>query len=264
MAGLFEKQAATYAVARPTYPKEWFAKLASLTAHHTLAWDAGTGNGQAAVSIAEHYEQVIATDVSEAQLNHAIPHPKVQYVHTPLSTPEPDLVSILGGEGSVDLVTVAQAVHWFDLSRFYYLVNRVLRKPGGVIAVWGYNYNMSPLEDVMKRLFETTIPYWDPRAWHAFDRYRTLPFPFHGVGFGSEGDPFWLDLEQDLTFDGFLGMLRSWSAVTTAGEQGVDLLSQEVVKELETGWGGSSVVRRVRYEAFMLAGTTKLENSRCS
>ncbi|XP_038978853.1 putative methyltransferase DDB_G0268948 [Phoenix dactylifera] len=259
MAGLFEKQAATYAEARPQYPKEWFAKLASLTARHELAWDAGTGNGQAAVSVAEHYEQVIATDVSEAQLKHAIPHPKVRYVHTPLSTPEPDLVSILGGEGSVDLVTVAQAVHWFDLPSFYSIVHRVLRKPGGVIAVWGYNYSMSPLEDVMKRLFETTKAYWDPRAWYAFNRYRTLPFPFKSIGLGSEGAPMELEMEQDLSFDAFLGMLKSWSAVTTAKERGVDLLSEGVVKELETAWGGPSLVRRVTYKAFMLAGTPKME-----
>lgn len=260
---MFVKQAATYAEARPKYPKEWFAKLASLTAHHKLAWDAGTGNGQAAINVAEHYEQVIGTDVSEAQLSHATPHPRIRYVHTPLSTPEPDLVSILGGEGSVDLVTVALAVHWFDLSSFYSLVNRVLRKPGGVIAVWGYSYNFSPLEDVLRRLFDTTIPYWDPRAWYAFDRYRTLPFPFQGIGFGSEGEPFCLDMEQDMSFEGLLGMLRSWSAVTTARDQGVDLLSQEVVKELETEWGGSAAVRRIRYEAFMLAGIPKLENSPC-
>ncbi|KAL9459619.1 hypothetical protein AB3S75_002928 [Citrus x aurantiifolia] len=75
MARLFNKQAKLYLDARPTYPREWYSMLASLTTHHLLAWDAGTGNGQAALGVVEHYEQVIATDVSEEQLKHAMPHP---------------------------------------------------------------------------------------------------------------------------------------------------------------------------------------------
>ncbi|THU72102.1 hypothetical protein C4D60_Mb04t08570 [Musa balbisiana] len=161
MAGLFVKQAAIYAEARPTYPEDWFSKLASFTSHHILAWAVGTGNSQAAISVkshlprpdyiylqvlraADHYEQVMATDVSEAQLKQGTPDPKFRYIHTPLSTSDDELVSM-------DLVTVAQAVHWFNLPRFYSLVKRVLRNPGGAIAVWGYNYRMSSSEDTAKR-----------------------------------------------------------------------------------------------------------------
>jgi SAM-dependent methyltransferase len=195
MAGLFTEQAAVYAAARPAYPKGLFAKLSAFTAHHRRAWDIGTGNGQAAigvsmhlkslllsvkqrlqfnlfmfnVQVAEHYDSVVATDASAEQLRHATPHPKVRYLHTPDATPgEDDLVAMLGGEGSVDLITVAQAVHWFDLPAFYGVARRVLRRPGGVIAVWGYNYRMSPVEDMMARFFDTTLPYRDPRA-----RYNT-------------------------------------------------------------------------------------------
>ena len=123
-----------------------------------------------AVQVAEHYDSVVGTDVSAEQLRHATPHPKVRYLHTPDATPrrEDDLVAMLGGEASVDLITVAQAVHWFDLPAFYAVARRVLRRPGGVIAVWGYNYGMSPVEDMMARFFHTTLPYWDPRA-----RYNT-------------------------------------------------------------------------------------------
>ncbi|XP_072967771.1 uncharacterized protein [Typha angustifolia] len=259
MAGLFVNQAAVYADARPTYPKEWFAKLASLTDHHDLAWDVGTGNGQSAIGVAEHYGKVVATDVSEAQLRLAIPNPKVQYVHTPLSMPDEQLISAMGGENSVDLITVAQAVHWFDLPTFYSLANRLLRKPGGVIAVWSYNYKISPIEHSMTRFFETTLPYWDPRTQHAFDGYRALPFPFEDVGLGTEGDPATLEMEQELSFDRLLGVLRSWSAVATAKERGVDLLSERVVKELEEEWGGKEVVRTVTYKTFMLAGKPKME-----
>jgi hypothetical protein len=116
------------------------------------------------VQVAEHYDSVLATDVSEEQLLHAAPHPKVRYLHTPDATPGEDLIAMLGGEGSVDLITVAQAAHWFDLPAFYGVSRQVLRRPGGVIAVWGYNYRMSPVEDMMTCFFNTTLPYWDPRA----------------------------------------------------------------------------------------------------
>ncbi|KAK9930246.1 hypothetical protein M0R45_027289 [Rubus argutus] len=140
MAGLYDKQAEVYAEARPTYPKEWYSMLAGLTPQHSLAWDVGTGNGQAAQDLTEHYERVVASDISESQLKHAIQHPRVRYIHTPMSISDDEMVNLIGGghENTVDLVTVATAVHWFDLPKFYSLVGRLLRKPGGIIAVWGY------------------------------------------------------------------------------------------------------------------------------
>ena len=96
--------------------------------------------------------------MSEAQLQHAIPHPQVKYLYTPLSISDDELLALVGGENSVDLVTVAQAVHWFDLPKFYSLVTRLKRKPGGVLAVWCYNdITVSPTFDpVMKRFHDTT------------------------------------------------------------------------------------------------------------
>ncbi|KAL2528311.1 S-adenosyl-L-methionine-dependent methyltransferase superfamily protein [Forsythia ovata] len=261
MAGPFDKQAAIYLDARPTYPKDWYSMLADCTSHHSLAWDVGTGNGQAAIGVAEHYEQVIGTDVSEEQLKYAIPHPKVRYVHTPLSMSDDELVTLIGGEGTVDLITVATAVHWFDLPRFYSVVTLLLRKPGGVLALWSYkNIKVSPTFDAAGlRWFQTTLPYRNSKVYHhVWDEYRTLPFPFESVGLGSEGNPLLLDIPKEVSFEGYLGFLRSWSAVATAKEQGVDLLPEGVVKELETAWGGAKLVRTVVYKAFMLAGKVKL------
>ncbi|KAL0332596.1 UNVERIFIED_CONTAM: putative methyltransferase DDB [Sesamum calycinum] len=186
LVGLFEKQADVLMLGQLI---RWNGTkmLAELTAHHSLAWDVGTGNGQAALGVAEHYKQVIATDVSESQLKFAMQHPRIRYLHTPLSMSDDELVNLIGTEGSVDLITVAQAVHWFDLPRFYSVASRLLRKPTGVVR-----------------------------------------------------------------------MLRSWSAVQTAKEQGVDLLSEDAVKELEAAWGGANVVRCVVYKGFMLAGKLKL------
>lgn len=211
------------------------------------------------LQVAEHYKQVIATDVSEAQLKSAIPHPRIKYLHTPLSLSDDEIVNLVGGDDAVDLITVAQAVHWFDLSNFYPLVTRLLRKPGGVIAVWGYKGpTVSPAVDSLThRFYHTTLPFWNERAQQAVDGYKTLPFPFEGVGLGCEGGPVSLDMEKKLSFDGFLRMLRSWSAVATATEKGVDLLSEEIVKEFETAWGGSHVIKSVTYKGFMLVGKVK-------
>lgn len=261
MAGLFDRQAEVYADARPTYPPEWYARLSELTGRHDRAWDAGTGNGQAAVSVAEHYDHVIATDVSDAQLKLASPHPKVRYCKTTSSISEEELVSLVGGEDSIDLITVAQAVHWFNLPTFYAAVNRVLRKPRGVIAVWGYSeFSVNPAFDaVQKRFYGTTIPYWDRNIQLLFNGYRSLPFPFDPVGFGCEGSPIAMDMKKDTSFHGLMGVLRSWSAVVKAKDQGVDLLSDSVLEEMEKAWGGSNVVREVTYKIFMLAGTPRIK-----
>lgn len=259
MAELFDKQAAIYLDARPRYPSEWFSMLASLTPDHSLAWDAGTGNGQAAIDVSEHYKQVIATDISEEQLKHAIQHPQVQYFHSPSSMSDDELVNLIGGENSVDLVVVATAVHWFDLEKFYPVVNRVLKKPGGVVAVWSYNIiQVSPeMDPLLRKFYEGTFPFQNPKAMYAFECYKTLPFPFESVGVGCEGQPLELDMPREMSFERLLKLLSSASAVNTAKEQGVNLLSEEVVRELESAWGGPELVRTVNYKSYMLAGKVK-------
>ena len=183
-----------------------------------------------------------------------------KYIHTPLSLSDDELVTQIGGESSVDLVTVAEAVHWFELPKFYSIVKRLLRQPGGVIAVWGYNDSeVSPTFDpVMKRVRETTLPFYDPKAQCLFDGYRTLPFRFESVGLGSEGEPLQLDIQRVMSFEEMVRGLRSSSAVTKAKDQGVDLLPEEVIKELESAWGGPNVIKTVTIKAFMLAGKVKV------
>lgn len=51
MSGVYDNQADVYLDARPTYPADWYSKLAALSHRHHLAWDAGTGNGQAAIGV---------------------------------------------------------------------------------------------------------------------------------------------------------------------------------------------------------------------
>lgn len=199
-------------------------------------------------------------------LNLGKPHPKVTYHHTPPPMTDDEMVDLIGGgeENSVDLITVATAVHWFDLPRFYAIANRLLRKPGGIIAVWSYNTDMvvSPeFDSVMTRFNEKTMPYYKfPECRHFLSGYKTLPFPFESVGLGSEGKPMELEMKRAVSFEGFLRMLRSWSAVGVAKAKGVDFLSDNVVKELETVWGGSELIRTIVFKTFMLAGTVRNDN----
>ncbi|KAJ1689435.1 hypothetical protein LUZ63_013590 [Rhynchospora breviuscula] len=258
MAGLFDKQAEQYAQLRPKYPKEWFSMLASLTPEHKVAWDAGTGSGQAALSVAEHYDQVIATDVSAAQLKHAGRHPKVRYLHTPISTSEDELVTMLGGDDSIDFIVAACAVHWFDLPFFYSVANRVLKKPHGIIAVWTYNYSIRNLEKMMTKVLEVVKPYNDPRVQYGLDGYKKLPFPFESFGFGSEGNPMELDMEVDMTLDELIGSLKAGSTIVKAKEQGLDLLSDEILEEMRREWGDSTIgSRKLVFLAYMLVGRPK-------
>jgi SAM-dependent methyltransferase len=230
----FSTQAATYARARPTYPATLFAELARLAPERSLAWDAGTGNGQAAVGLAAHFERVVATEPSAAQLAQAAPHPRVAYHQAAETTP-------LLADGSVDLVTVAQAAHWFDRPKFYAEVHRVLR-PGGVVAVWTYELcAITPAIDAaVGRFYKGPIgPYWPPERLHCESGYRELDFPFAEQAFPS------VAMELDWTLAEFAAYLRSWSAVarfiSARGHDPVAVLEQE----LAPLWGGGS--RRVKW-----------------
>jgi SAM-dependent methyltransferase len=171
-----------------------------------------------------------------------------------------ELVTLLGGENSVDLITVASAVHWFDLEKFYPIVRRVLRNPGGILAVWCYSgIQLSPEIDLLLRThFERTFPFRNPNVKYAVECYKTLPFPFESVGVGCEGQPLELDMRKEMSFQGLLKFLRSLPVVHIAKEQGVDLLPEELLKEFERAWGEPEMVRTAIYKTYMLAGKVKL------
>ncbi|TVU32717.1 hypothetical protein EJB05_24468, partial [Eragrostis curvula] len=103
---------------------------------------------------------------------------------------------------------------------------------------------------MVARFYRTNLPYWDP---YYADRYVNLPFPFEDIGLGQEGEPASFDMEHEMSFQGLVGILSSWSAVATAKQQGVDLLAEPVVKEMEQEWGGPALVRTVTFKAFLLA-----------
>lgn len=187
---------------RPGYPPVMFEWLASLAPATSLAWDCATGNGQAAVALAACFERVVATDASAAQIAEAEPCANVEYLVAPAErSPLAD--------ASADLVTVAQALHWFDVDRFHAEVRRVL-KPGGIVAEWGYGLALiEPAIDAAVLEFSavTVGPYWPPERALVEAAYADLAFPFETV----DAPAFAMTATWDV--DRFVAYLGTWSSV---------------------------------------------------
>lgn len=244
MADYFSTQAAAYAAFRPTYPRELFEFVALCASRRNLVWDCATGSGQAAIALSADFARVIATDSSAKQIAHAPPHERVEYRVAPAEDCGlPDK--------SADAITVAQALHWFDLDRFYAEAHRVLA-PGGAIVVWSYNdaiLDDPVLDAALQHYTSTTVgPYWPPERQIVRDGYRTVPFPFETIAAPS------FTLIREWTLDELSGYLRSWSATARyAAELGRDPVVgfEEALVER---WGGPSTRRRVLWPLVVLAG----------
>jgi len=242
----FSGHAAAYATYRPAYPAGLPAYVSGLPvppADHRLAWDCATGNGQAAHGIVEHFARVVATDASPQQLAHAVPHARIEYRVAPAESSGRD-------DASIDLVTVAQAVHWFDFDRFYAEVRRVLA-PGGALAVWTYDYARisPPLDELIDRLAHETVgAYWPPGRRWVDERYRTIPFPFDEI----PSPPF--ELHERWPLGQFVGYLRTWSAAqryqAATGEDPV----AAILPALAAAWGDPESPRDIRWPIFLRAG----------
>jgi SAM-dependent methyltransferase len=240
----FSAVADRYARRRPSYPEELFAYLAKLAAGHELVWDCAAGSGQASIPLARHFSRVIATDSSAAMLGQAPPHPCVEY-----RTAAAHQSGLM--EGSADLVTVAQALHWFDLEAFYGEVDRVLR-PGGVLAVWTYGNQVMEdpiLDEIIRRFYRDVVgPYWPAERRHVEAGYRTLPFPYPEL----EHPPFHMKREWDL--DELLGYIGTWSACQRFREaNGVDPIPG-LRGQLLPAWGDPQSPLRVSWPLSLRVG----------
>jgi SAM-dependent methyltransferase len=239
----FSTQSAIYRTARPRYAPGLFVWLAAQSPARALAWDAGCGTGQASVGLAAEFERVVATDPSAAQIGQADAMPNIDY------RVERAEASTLA-DGSADLITVAQALHWFDLDAFHAEATRVLR-PGGVIAQWTYaDCAITPAVDAVKqRLYADVLEtYWPPERRLVESGYATLAFPFRRV----DAPTFDLVAQWDLA--GFLAYLRSWSAtqryLKAVGRDPVD----DLADAFAAAWGDASEVRTVRWDLALRAG----------
>ncbi|KAA8518023.1 hypothetical protein F0562_015496 [Nyssa sinensis] len=250
MADLFLKQGKDYSVSRPGYPEEVFQFIASKTPQHDLAWDVGTGSGQAAISLAGIYKNVIATDTSQNQLDFAPKLPNVRYQCTPPGMSTTELERNVAVPASVDVVTIAQALHWFDLPTFYQQVKWVLKRPHGVIAAWCYTTpeGNDNVDSIFRRVyFVDSRAYWSPGRNLVVDKYRSIDFPFEPVDGADHTGPFEFKTERLMDLDEYLAYTRSASAYQTARDKGVELLTDDVIEDFKRAWGedgnGQKVVK---------------------
>lgn len=240
----FSSRSPQYAEFRPRYPDILIDTVVRLPARRRVALDCGTGSGQAAIALARHFDRVIAVDRSNAQLEHASSHPRVDYRRA--AAEESGLAA-----RSVDLVTAAQALHWFDSGAFFREVGRVLA-PGGAVAVWGYGDPIMDTPAIQRTLDElnrgTLETYWPPERDLLLAGYSTIEFPFEEVAI----PPF--ELEVRWTLGQLAGYLRTWSATaryTAAHDRDpVD----PVVKALRGAWGNPDDTRVIRWPICLRAG----------
>lgn len=226
----FSTQSAQYAQFRPTYPPELFAYLATLVPTYTHAWDCGTGNGQVAVVLAKTFDRVYATDISQAQLDNATRQANITYsVQAAENTDFSDNI--------FDLITVAQAIHWFDFELFYAEVNRVA-KPGAILAVIGYGlFSITEaIDEIVNEFYRNKIGhYWDPERRYIDEHYQPIPFPFNEIK-----TPYFSNAYA-WSFEHLVGYLKTWSAVKhfekANGHNPVDSL----IPNLKMAWGNNDI-----------------------
>lgn len=241
----FSSQSKCYRHYRPGYPPVLFEWLAKLCQRRQTAWDCATGNGQAAIDLAGHFEHVIATDASADQLAAAIPCEQVSYLRARAES------SALAN-GSMDLITVAQAAHWFDHAHFNREVARVLR-PGGVLAIWTYGLGGidAQIDPVLQYFYEKVVdPYWPPERAHVASGYRSIPFPFREHAAPE------LHISAAWTLDDLLGYLSSWSASQRYRQAtGVDPVAIWHDRFLESWGGDGSQIKTMRWPLLLRVGT---------
>lgn len=241
---LFSGVAADYARYRPDYPAALFDWLAEVAPGRDSAWDCACGSGQATVPLSARFKCVAATDASLKQLSNAPTKDDVVFAASVAS-------SAPLADHSVDLVTVAQAIHWFDLETFFVEVRRVLGS-GGVVAAW--TYGLPELEDeelgavVESFIADTLGPFWPPEVAHVLDGYVSINFPF------TELNPPKFEMTVRWTLPEFLGLVRTWSGVGRY----IEARGKNPVEELEAGlvprWGPAGEQRSIRWSVKIRVG----------
>lgn len=240
----FSSIAPAYATFRPRYPAALFDFLAELAPARTLAWDAACGNGQATIDLAERFEKVIGTDASAAQLAQAPAHPRIEWRVAPAE--RSGIAS-----ATVDLITMAQALHWVDIPAFFREAQRVT-KAQGVVAMWSYSGIRSNDEriDALVRQYsrETVGPYWPPQRRLVDEGYRSVAFPFAEIE-----TPAFVMREQ-WTLAQLVGYIRTWSATSRYIELRGEDPTVELAAQLAEEWENPDRVREVEWPLALRVG----------
>ena len=239
----FSSDSNHYKTYRPTYPKELFGWLADQCKDTGHVWDCGTGSGQAAIEHSKHFRKVLATDASEAQIKQAESRDNITYKVSPAE--ELDV-----SDNSFDLITVAQAIHWFDLPTFFRTVDRVL-KPGGVLAIWGYQFIHTGTDvDRLISHFHSTIvgPYWPPERKLLNEGYKDITFPYKRLPIPA------FSMEATWNLSQLIGYLDTWSAVKEYEKVNQRSPIKDIAEELEGLWGNSAESKSISWPLIMYLG----------
>lgn len=241
----FSNQASEYSKFRPTYPPELIEHIVSFTEKRETALDIATGNGQVAQKLSEYFETVYATDISEKQLLHAKQVLNVIYKKLPAEKTDFQ-------DQQFDLITVAQAVHWFDFDQFYPEIYRIL-KPTGIFAIIGYGlFKTNPNTDKILENFYYNIvgPFWDSERKYLDENYQTIPFPL------EELETLKFENKFIWTYEQLIGYLETWSAVehykAHNNQNPLDLIR----KDLKTSWETSK--KEVTFPMILRLGKLKV------
>lgn len=238
----FNHQTENYRQFRPDYPDALFDYLLSKVGAQACVWDCATGSGQAAISLAQRFQKVIATDLNPAQLEKAPRHPAIEYRS---ATAENSGIK----DQSIDLITVAQALHWFNFPAFYKEVLRVLKK-NGWIAVWCYSLSHinEQIDQVVHTLYYDILgdTYWPVERNYIDEEYESIPFPFEPI----KSPKFFI--KKQVTLNAFMGYLSTWSAVKEYEQRNhINPLSL-IEKELKQAWGDEQNLHQIEWPIHLL------------
>lgn len=240
----FAQNPAEYLQYRPDYPVALFEYLAGMCEHRQLAWDCGTGNGQAAIALAALFKNVVASDINQEPLNIALQKDNLSYHCWPAEETELE-------DASVDLITVAQALHWFDLDSFYAEARRVA-KPHSHIAAWCYALgSVSPeIDKVIQKLYHDILgdAYWPKERRYIDAEYKTIAFPFKKMKTPA------FEAQKIFQLPALIGYLRTWSAVKEYQLQNEQDPVDLILPELQTAWGNSDIAMTMRWPIHLLVG----------
>lgn len=221
----FSTQASTYAKFRPTYPKLVFEYLNSVVKNRNMVWDCATGNGQMARELAKDFEQVYATDISQKQLDNAF---QAENIHYSIAKAEETHFA----DNTFDLITVAQAIHWFNFEKFYAEVNRVAKKDA-ILFVIGYSMPRfeGKIDEILQDFYwNVTGPYWDVERKHLDNKLESIPFPFEQIEC-----PIFKN-EYRWTLEMAEGYFNSWSAIQHYIKKNGENPVNQVINELREIW----------------------------
>lgn len=239
---LFSNHAKEYATYRPAYPQELYDFIFKQVSHFDQAWDCGTGSGQVAKALSSKFKTVHATDISPKQIQNAIQKDNIVYK---IAAAE----SSFFAANTFDLITVGQAVHWFELEKFYDECKRVA-KPDSILAIFGYSpvrFNDGFDKILDDFYYKTIYSYWEMERRIVEDKYASLSFPFENILSNN------FKIRLSWTLKEVEGYLNTWSAVQAYKKETKSNPVVDLIRQIEPLWTSERL--SVYFPVFLRMGT---------